>query len=113
MGECGLHPLIHTLLKFNLAQDVEGCQRFAGFGNELPQTGQTFSLGLIIRLALHLGHLTGWSFIRLISLGFTVLALFYLRRKKRKQMKTIITSEMMIRFNGSEKISKTPFLYRK
>jgi hypothetical protein len=22
----GLHPLIHTLLKFNLAQDVENCQ---------------------------------------------------------------------------------------
>ena len=22
-AECGLHPLIHTFLKFNLAQDVE------------------------------------------------------------------------------------------
>ncbi len=25
-GKWGLHPLIHTLLKFNLAQDVENCQ---------------------------------------------------------------------------------------
>ncbi len=25
-ADCGLHPLIHTLLKFNLAQDVENCQ---------------------------------------------------------------------------------------
>jgi hypothetical protein len=23
MGECGLHPLIYTLLKLNLAQDIE------------------------------------------------------------------------------------------
>ena len=104
-----LHPLIHTRLEFALAQDVGVCQRFSGLGNEPPHTGHTFSVGLIIRLALHLEHLTGWSLIRLISLGFTVLALFYLRRKKRKQMKTIITSEMMIRFNGSEKYLEHPF----
>jgi hypothetical protein len=24
--ECGLHPLIHTLIEFSLAQDVENCQ---------------------------------------------------------------------------------------
>jgi hypothetical protein len=24
--ECGLHPLIHTLLKLNLAQDIDWCQ---------------------------------------------------------------------------------------
>ena len=54
-----LHPLIHTLLKFNLAQDVAVCPRFSGLGNELPQTGHTFSVGLIIRLALHLEHLRG------------------------------------------------------
>ena len=65
-----LHPLIHTLLKFNLAQYIESCQRFSGLGNELPQTGHTFSVALIIRLALHLGHLTAWSLTRLISSGF-------------------------------------------
>jgi len=68
-NDCGLHPLIHTLLEITLAQDVEGCQRFIGFGNKPPQTGHTFSVGLIIRLALHLGHLTGWSLTRLISAG--------------------------------------------
>jgi len=25
-ANCGLHPLIHTRLEFNLAQDIEGCQ---------------------------------------------------------------------------------------
>jgi hypothetical protein len=64
-----LHPLIHTLLKFNRTQDVGASQRFSGLGNEPLQTGHTFSVGLIIRLALHLGHLTGWSLTRLISSG--------------------------------------------
>jgi hypothetical protein len=26
-ADCGLHPLIHTRLKFNLAQDMVSCQR--------------------------------------------------------------------------------------
>jgi hypothetical protein len=26
VAKCGLHPLIHTLLKFNLPQDIESCQ---------------------------------------------------------------------------------------
>jgi hypothetical protein len=26
-GKCGLHPLIHTLLEFTLAQDMVYCQR--------------------------------------------------------------------------------------
>ena len=30
-----LHPLIHTLLKFTLAQDVDYGQRFPGLGSEL------------------------------------------------------------------------------
>jgi hypothetical protein len=64
-----LHPLIHTRLEFALAQDVGVCQRFSGLGNEPPHTGHTFSVGLIIRLALHLEHLTGWSLTRLISSG--------------------------------------------
>ena len=51
-SECRLHPLIHTLLEFNLAQDIVVFQRFTGFGNELPHTGHTFSVGLIIRLVL-------------------------------------------------------------
>jgi hypothetical protein len=33
--------LIHTLLQFNVAQDVGFCPRFAGSGNESPQTGHT------------------------------------------------------------------------
>jgi len=74
-----LHPLIHTLLESNLAQDVEGCQRFSGFGNELPQTGHTFSDGWTMRSALHLGHLTGWSLTRLISSGsrLVIFIIFY------------------------------------
>jgi len=71
------HPLIHTHLEFNPAQYVEGCQRFAGFGSEPPQTGHTFSVGLIIRLALHLEHLTGWSLTRLISIGRLFLGGFF------------------------------------
>lgn len=55
----------------------------------------------------------GVESIYLISLGSTVLALFYLRRKKRKQMKTIITSGIMIKLIGSKNISKTPLLYIK
>ena len=42
-ADCGLHPLIHTFLKFNLAQDLDWCQRFGGFGRKLPQTGQALS----------------------------------------------------------------------
>ena len=43
MRNCRLHPLIHTLLEFNLAQDVDVYQRFGGFGRKLPQTGQALS----------------------------------------------------------------------
>ena len=68
-ANCGLHPLIHTLPELNLAQDIGLCQRFGGFGSFLPQTGHTFSVGLTIRLALHLEHLTGWSLTRFISFG--------------------------------------------
>ena len=32
-ANCGLHPLIHTLLKFNLAQDIESIESRA----EAPQ----------------------------------------------------------------------------
>jgi F0F1-type ATP synthase assembly protein I len=46
-------------------------------GSLLPQTGHTFSLGLIIRSALHLGHLTGWSLTRLISTGELFLRVFF------------------------------------
>jgi hypothetical protein len=52
-------------------------QRFSGLGNELPQTGHTFSVGLIIRLALHLEHLTAWSLTRLISVGDLFLRMFF------------------------------------
>jgi hypothetical protein len=67
--KCGLHPLIHTLLGFNLTQDIGASQRFAGLGSAPPQTGQSFSVGLIIRLTLHLEHLTAWSLTRLILSG--------------------------------------------
>ena len=57
--KCRLHPLIHTLLDFSVAQDLEGCQRFASFGSKLPQTGHMLSFGLTITVSLHLGHLEG------------------------------------------------------
>ena len=66
-----------TLLVFNLAQDVEGCQCFSDLGSELPQTGHTFSVGLTIGVSLHLGHLTGWSLTRLISVGDLFLRVFF------------------------------------
>jgi hypothetical protein len=58
-----------TLLEFNLAQDIVVLQCFASFGSLLPQTGHTLSSGLTITVSLHLEHLTGWTFIRLISLA--------------------------------------------
>jgi hypothetical protein len=69
VANCELHPLIHIRLKFNLAQDMEVCQRFSGLGKELPQTGHTFSVGFIIRLPLHIEHLTERSLARSISAG--------------------------------------------
>ena len=60
-------PLIHTRLEITLAQDVVVLQRFADLDSELPQTGHTYSVDLITGLALHLGHLTGWSMTRFIS----------------------------------------------
>ena len=66
---CGLHPLIYTRLEFDLARDVGYRQRFPGLGSDPPQTGHTFSVGLIIGLALHLEHVTLWSLTRLISSG--------------------------------------------
>ncbi len=33
-ADCGLHPLMHTFLKFNLVQDIESCQG-KGFGVNL------------------------------------------------------------------------------
>ena len=75
--KCGLHPLIYTRLEFDLAQDVDYGQRFPGLGSEPPQTGHTFSVGLIIRLALHLEHLTLWSLTRLISSGSRVLLMWF------------------------------------
>jgi len=66
-SNCGLHPLIHTLLEFTLAQNVGVSQRFIGLGSLLPQTGHTLSVALTIRLTLHLEHLTEWSLARSIS----------------------------------------------
>jgi hypothetical protein len=66
------HPLIYTRLEFDLVQNVDYGQRFPSLGNELPQTGHTVSVSLIIRLALHLEHFTGWSLTRLISIFFEV-----------------------------------------
>ena len=74
-------PLIHTSLEFARAQDVGVSQRFSGLGNALPQTGHIFSVGLIIRLALHLEHLTGLSLTRLISSGSRLVIMFLRARK--------------------------------
>ena len=78
------HPFIRTQLKFNLSQDIESCQRFPGLGSEPPQTGHTFSVGLIIKVALHLEHLTLWSLTRLISAGSKVLSMQLFLFEKRK-----------------------------
>jgi hypothetical protein len=76
-GECGLHPSIHTLLKFNLAQDVVVCPRFSGLGNDPSQAGHTLSSSFTLTVSLHLGHLTGWSLTRLISVGDLFLRVFF------------------------------------
>ena len=65
-----LRPLMHTLLVLTAAQNIGVFQRFGGFSNVLGQTGPTFSSGLTIRVSLHLGHLIGVTFTRLISSGF-------------------------------------------
>jgi hypothetical protein len=66
-AEWRLHPLIHTIASETSAQYIVSFQRFGGLGNEPPQIGYTFSVGLIIRSALHLEHLTQWTLTRLIS----------------------------------------------
>ena len=60
---------MHTLLAFSLAQHIGWSQGFGDWVSELPQTGHTLSPGLAITVSLHLGHLTAWTFILLISLG--------------------------------------------
>ncbi len=82
--KCVLHPLIHTLLEFSITQDVDYDQRFPGLGSKPPQTGHTFSVGLIMRSALHLEHLTGWSLTLLISAGSRVLFMQRFLFEKRK-----------------------------
>ncbi len=91
LRNCILHPLIHTRLEFDLAQDVDYGQRFPGLGNEPPQTGYTFSVGLIIKLALHLEHLTGWSLTLLISSGSKVLFMQLFLFEKRKLFLRILS----------------------
>ena len=73
----GLH-ITSLLLKFALTQDVVPHQGLFSLGSEPPQTGHTFSVALIRRLALHLEHLTGWSFTRWIfwGSGMLFIALF-------------------------------------
>ena len=66
-----------TLLVLTLEQDVDYGQRFPGLGSEPPQTGHTFSVGLIIKLALHFWHLMLWSLTRLISSGSRVLLIWF------------------------------------
>jgi hypothetical protein len=70
MQKCGL-----------LAQNVDFCQRFPDLGSKPPQTGHTFSVGLIIRLTLHLEHLTEWSLARSISAGSRLVIMFLRFRK--------------------------------
>jgi hypothetical protein len=76
-----LHLLIHTFLKFNLAQDMVVFQRFSGLGKGLLQRGHTFSVGLSIRLTLHIEHLTEWSLARSISTGSRLVICFLRFRK--------------------------------
>ena len=72
-----LHPLIHTLLKFNLAQDIGMSQRLSSLGNSLPQTEHTSSVGLINGLILHAVHLTERSLVRSISAGSRLVIRFH------------------------------------
>ena len=61
---------MHTLLSFTLAQYLVIRQCFPSAGSEPPQTGRTFSVGLAIKSALHLEHLTLWSLTRLMVMGY-------------------------------------------
>jgi hypothetical protein len=69
IGLIAKHLFVITSLGVDLVQYIDSCHRFNDFGSVLPQTGHTFSLGLTIKASLHLVHLTGWVFIRLISSG--------------------------------------------
>ena len=65
----------------NLFSHIGVSQRFSGLDNELPHTGYTFSVGLIIRSILHIEHLTGWSLARSISAeSRLVIRLFRIRK---------------------------------
>jgi hypothetical protein len=44
-------------------------QRFSGLGNDPSQAGHTLSSSFTLTVSLHLGHLTAWTFTRLISSG--------------------------------------------
>ena len=101
------HPVIHTRLEFSLTQDVDVCQRFAGSGNEPPLTGHSFSVGLIIRLALHLGHLTEWSLIRLILSGARLITGFSLTPLDEVLMNYVIESLSAMSKNVCEAYTHT------
>ncbi len=45
-ADCGLHPLIHTLLKFNVAQDIVACQREE---KESPHRPEAWPMGASVR----------------------------------------------------------------
>jgi hypothetical protein len=83
---------MYTLLEFSLAQDVDFCQCFKVFGSEPPQTGQSFSVGLITRLALHLEHLTAWSLLRMILSGARLVTGFSLTPLEEVLMNYVIES---------------------
>ena len=76
-ADCELHPLIHTLLEINLVHDMVLFQRFGGFGSDPSQAGHTLSSSFTLTVSLHLGHLTGWSLTRLISIGDLFLRVFF------------------------------------
>jgi hypothetical protein len=105
--------LICTLLEFSLAQDVDVCQCFTGFGSEPPQTGHIFSVALIRRLALHLEHLTGWSFTRCIFWGSGTLfiALFLYQSRNVWPIKAALESiaQLSSDFNHCQGVMATVF----
>ena len=51
--DCGLHPLIHTLLEFDLVKDVAVSKPFADLGSKALQTGHALSFRKTMMVSLH------------------------------------------------------------
>ena len=82
--KCGLHPLIHTLLKFAVAQYVESQSMLLRFGQRTPTDRTNFFSWPNHQVGFALGALDRMEFDSLDILGFwdaTHFALFPLRQR--------------------------------